>query len=224
MPIWDLLQRHKEGSLTYQEGVALFFQLWPSRKYLESFFTKEDAHSRKILNTALTQEYAKQAALILPAAQMPPPPPQSNGPAVASLGPQKRINAALLPAELQLQYARLSPIIREIAHLRGGLFVAPNKHQRYLLADKIIRLARQRRAIFNQIDAWQQTGKFIPEANFERAKKVPRGTNYEIEHQLQKLRTRRSKLKRNPARLAEFNAINEQIKALEKQRLIAPTP
>lgn len=215
MEIAGLLQQHKEGTLSYTDGVALFFELYPEkRSALESFFEVEDQHSRAKLHAGLDAKVTEFTNVTLPG--------KFEGHA-----PKRRINVDELPPELRKEYAGLSPLIRRISHLHARLFQcfpgSVGDKQRYDLACDIIKAVRQRRAIFNKIDNYLLTGR-LPDQDLPAPPRlvkpdVPAPRNYEVEHKLQQLRVKRSKLKKRlPHRQADYDAVVKRIAELSTKR------
>jgi hypothetical protein len=210
MVIWDELLRFKEGKLPYKDAVALFFLLNPATRGLKSFFAVEDRYSKKRLKDALLAKYAELEANRQ----------KSN---FTDYGQSKfrsnPINIELLPPELRLKYARLSPIIREIASLHSRLYNCSTDDQRYELAARIYLLVAERRDIFTRLDEFNATGKILQRLQINTLKaKQGFKKNFEVEYKLKILRTKRTKLKANPRRIEEYNQVVKEIQKLEKSR------
>lgn len=206
MEIWDKLLLHKEGKLSYSDGVALFFVIHPERRSLKAFFNKEDRYSRKKIKEALDAKFFE-----LEANQ------QQNK--FKSFGPSKHkdqpINVTILPAELRAEYARLSPIIREISSLHARLFNCSTNEQRFDLAKKIVHLVGDRRGIFTKIDAYMQSGTVLLPKKVESLRVDQAATkDFEIEYKLKLLRSRKVKLAKNPRRLDDYNKVVNEINQL----------
>lgn len=210
MVIWDELLRFKEGKLPYKDAVALFFLIHPDKRGLKSFFLVEDRYSRKRLKEALLVKYHELEQ-------------NRQNSNFVDYGHSKHkkepIRLELLPPELRLRYARLSPIIREIASLHARLFNCSTNEQRYELAARIYLLVSQRREIFTQLDQFNATGKILERLKNNTLKiKAGGQKNFEDEYKLKILRTTRSRLKKNPRRIDEYNQVVLQIQEIEKRR------
>lgn len=212
MEIFDLLKKHDKGELTYKESVALFFSIYPQKKSaLASFFEVEDSFALKKLNDGLNQKLIELETNT-----------QHNSfktflPSV--MAHQGRINVDVLPTQLREEYARLSPIIREIAHLHARLENALSNNHRYHLCKKIVDLTKERRSILNKVDEFNATGTYTEPIKVVKQKlDTSRPINYEVLNKIHLLRSRRSKLKNKPEKVAEYNRVVEEINALEAQR------
>lgn len=212
MLVWDLLVQHKEGSLSYKDGVALFLDLYPTKKTLLSFFETEDAISRKKLNALLMEKYQELAKNR-----------EENN--FQSFAPSKHknnpINLENLPAELRKEYAKLGPLIREISNLHARLFNCATSDLRKPIAFKIVELSAQRRGIFFKIDSYHETGKVIEAEKLEKVETPASAEkNYKLEYELKLLRSQKSKLKDKPNRIEEFNAVVKKINEILKKRYV----
>lgn len=213
MELLYLLQQHDQGSLSFEDSVALFFKCYPNKeKTLASFFDTEDEFSWKKLRTGLDDKMKELLA-------------NQNENKFKTITPsvhqEKPINLTTLPLELRQEYARLSPIIREIAQLHARLPLALNQKSRFDLAEKIVELTQERRAIFIKVDSFVQSGFYEkPIENKPEPVDASKLKNFQLEYDLKLLRSRRSKAKKNPARLEEFNALSKQIIELEAQRYV----
>jgi len=210
MDVWVCLVKYKNGTLSYKESVSLYFQLYPQSS-LRSFFEVEDRHSRKKLKEGLETKYKEFEANVSQ---------NSFKSFTASKNAKKAINLEALPEELRTEYARLSPIIREICSLHARLEYFPDDKTRYEAAKRIVELSAQRRMIFTRIDTFQETGTDPMRKIDSPAIKLPAKLekNYETEYQLKLLRSQRSKLKNNPRRIAEYQAVCKQITELLNKR------
>jgi hypothetical protein len=211
MDFWKLLCLHADGKLPYADGVRLYFYFNPGSPLTE-FFKKEDRYSRKKIKECLDAKFEAFSH-------------NKNTNEFKSFGVSKfkgKINLELLSEELRLEYARLSPIIRKMAALHARLYHCSNNAQRYEIALQIIELATERRFIFIRIDAYLSSG-VDPVKKQEIVlpkQKVELPKNYEAEYELKLLRANRSKLKSNPRRIHDYNAICERIEYLTKNRYV----
>lgn len=211
MEIWDLLQSHNRGTLSYADGVALFFRLWPQKEALRRFFLKEDKFSRQKLNAALNEKFLEISAT------------KSQNDFIKASVPvntQKPVLVDKLPIELRQEYALQGLRIREISSLHARLFNCSTDDQRLDLCRRIYHLTMERRATFNKVDAYESTGivPVVPVAP-ERVTLPPDAPKqFDVEYKLKLLRSRRSKLKNKPNRAAEYAAVVSEIIELEKKR------
>lgn len=208
MVVWDLLVKYKEGNLSYKESVALFFTIWPEKQHLKSVFEHQDAVSRKKLNTELLKKYQELAEH-----------QQKNDFKTFTQPAKAPIRLEMLPEELRTAYHRNVQITKEIAYLRGKLFALQTPEERYPIADRIVSLAAERTANYRQIDEFVEKGCYTKKEEIVHTRIDPTiPKNYQIEYELKLLRSRRTKLRSNPARLDEYNAVVKKINELEKQR------
>lgn len=212
MEIWDLLQKQKEGKLSYKDSVTLFFTLWPEKKSLKSFFAKEDLYSRRKLKKELGAKYDELYQI------------QEQNKFVdfaISKHRNNKIDVAKLPSDLRVEHAKLSPIIREISSLHARLYNCADDAQRYTLAYRICGLVRQRREIFNKIDEFTATGKVTKPLELPTIRVKPGiEKDYKVEYELKLLRSQRTKLAKNPRRLPELNEVIKKINELEGKRYV----
>lgn len=212
MEIWDLLKSHNQGTLSYQDGVALFFRLWPNKEALRPFFSKEDRFSRQRLNTALNEQFVAMQAMHKQ---------NAFGKFSVPVHKTKGLDVTKLPAELRTEYALQGNRIREISQLHARLFNCSTDDQRLDLCRKIYELTLERRGTFNHVDDYLATGSLpaavpVPE---ERPKLPPEAPKlFDVEYRLKLLRTQRSKLKSKPNRAAEYEKVCSEIVELEKKR------
>lgn len=212
MLIWDRLGLHKEGTLSFTDSVALFFEIYPQKQTaLKSFFAAEDQFSWKKLRAGLDAKFDEL---------------QANAKAsefkhFTQKHPKNEIKVELLPEHLRNEYAKLGPIIRRVSQLQARLKYAPTNADRFEIAKEIVELVGQRRAIFTMIDSFNQSGFYETPVV---AEKVPvdatKLRNYETEDKLRKLMSRRSKAKGKPEKLAEYNDIEKQIAELRATRYL----
>jgi len=211
MEVWDLLQKQKEGKLSYKDGVTLFFTLWPEKKKsLASFFTKEDVYSRRKLKKELGAKFDELQAI-----------QQQNNFVDFSISKNRNnpIDLSKLPTALRKEHARLGPIIREIASLHARLYNCSTDSQRYEYAWHIVELVAERRAIFTKIDEFNATGRVTEQLQHQNIRAVPNiEKDYKVEYELKLLRSQRTKLKKNPRRVHELNEVIKKIFELEKNR------
>ena len=211
MEIWPLLLLHAQGKLSYAQGVEIYHFCHPSSP-LKDFYKVEDRYSRRQLKTFLDQKYEalsknKQANTF-----------KSFGVSKYALS---KINLEILPEDLRIAHARLSPLIREISSLHSRLFNCTSDLQRYEVCLKMYPLIIERRLIFSRIDQYVLTGTDILKKTPDtvQVKKMPDlPMDYEVEYNLKKLRVQRSKLKKNPRRIEEYNQVCAQINELLSKR------
>jgi hypothetical protein len=212
MDFWKLLCLHADGKLPYADGVRLYFYFNPGSPLTE-FFKKEDRYSRKKIKECLDAKFEAFSH-------------NKSTNDFKSFGVSKfkgKINLELLSEELRLEYAKLSPIIRKMAALHARLYHCTNNEQRYAIAFEIIELAMERRFIFIRVDAYLSSGEdpvkkpvvVLPKQKIDLPK------NYEFEYELKLLRAQRSKIKNNPRRIHDYNAVCERIAFLTKNRYVS---
>lgn len=207
MAIWDLLCKHKEGSLSYQESVALFFEINP-KSTLRKFFEVNDAMSRKKLNAALDKKYQELRYNV-----------EQAGFKSYSVRVKGPINIEVLPEDLRKAYHRCVEITKSVAFLRGKLFSVLTNEERFSVAQRIVTLVAERTLNYRQIDEFVEKGTYTKPEEIKHTrvdKALPK--NFEIEYELKLLRTRRSKLKKKPSQIDTYNQVVKRINELEKKR------
>lgn len=213
MLLWDKLKQYQEGNLSYNEQVSLFFEFYPEkRSALESFFKNNDQFSRNRLNKGLQEKIQEQEAKQKE---------NSFKNFSRNADRKKKINVELLPDELRKEYNRLGPLIGEIAHSHARLYYCSTNEQRFEVAKVIIHKGRQMRAIWQQLDEFESTGKVSEVCTVVIEKVDPtRLKNFEAEHQLKLLRARRSKAKNDPSKKALLDSINKEIEHWNSKRYL----
>lgn len=202
--IQDWLQQGAD----YNAGVLLFEKFGSNETLLQLFRSGSTYFTRKKLHLELTTIY-KQA--IVPVAKIKE--------SVQTPAPiRQKINPELLPVELKTEYNKLGDLIRNIGHLHGKLTAVITDKERYKISDEIIALVEQRRAIFLRIDNYIATGKDTLKVEEKHALgESEELKKFRLKNELQLLRSSRSKLKKKPHRIADYNEVLEKIKVLEKE-------
>ena len=206
MEVLLLLEQFLNNKLSFKQGVKLYEQLGGSPVLLNLFKTEDD-FARKKLRTELQKRFnsLNNKTTVL-----------KSGPVKS---PKKRndINPDILPNHLKTEYLKLGPIIRQISFLHAKLEEKNNSTDRYKLAVEIIDLAKQRRTIYTRLDYFIDHNRDMP--GFELVKEAAdlKDTPYfEALHKLQLLRVRRTKLKKLPARIKDYEKVVDEIKILEE--------
>jgi hypothetical protein len=209
MQIWDLLNSHKKGELSYQDSVSLFFDLYPEKKRsLASLLEFENEMSRERINEGLETKFNE-----LQVNQKTNELKQF----VPSIHEQNKINLEILPAELRERHGKLSPIISKISMLNARLDLFKSDEDRYLAAKEAVELWQERQSIFDEIDDFMEPGKKKePEPITELKPDITK--NYKNEHELRLLRSQRTKLKEKTHRKADYDRVCARIAEIEKER------
>lgn len=203
--IKDWLQQPSD----YNAGVLLFEKYGSNKTLLALFKSGATFFTKKKLHLELTNIAKSNAAIIS-----------------TSISSKEKIKTTvrvkivpeLLPAHLKIEYNKLGDLIRQIGHLHGKLTVIDSDKQRGEIAFKIIDLVEQRRSIYTRLDNYVATGKDLLKVEekpviteSEELKK------FRLKNELQLLRSSRSKLKKKPHRVDDYNAVLEKIKVIQKQ-------
>lgn len=214
MELWNLLLEHKKGDLSYNDSVALFFQIYPEKEIsLKSFLETEDDHSWKRVKKGLDEKIHE-----LEVNQV-----QNKFRDVThSVYKDNPINPELLPLELRKEYSDDRPaLFRERSQLHARLELVKDQQKRYEMADRIVTLTAQIRAIHNKVDEFMASGKVLKKEIVKREPVDPtKLKNFEIENEIRLLMSRRSKAKDKPEKLEEFNELERQIKELRDKRYV----
>jgi len=132
-----------------------------------------------------------------------------------------KVDRDQLPAKLQKEFDLQGDRIRKISYLHAQLTLIDDQEERRLVAKKILRLAASRRASFQQIDHYQQTGADLVQKTMPPAPApVPEKNELErlrLEKEQRLLRTQRSKLKSNKKRIHDYNVTIDRLAEIDKQ-------
>jgi len=203
-----LIQQYLNGDLTYKQGVAIYQKHGDNAALKKLFLQGEDDYSIKKLYSELQAIETRLKA-------------NNTNNAFKSFTESKlkgKVNVEILPAHLRDLYHKRIQLIREIALLHSRLPLYPNDTERLAAASKIVDLTEERRIIFTRCDYFMEHGKDHPAyALVEVEPPVTEGISYfEAQYKLKLLRSRKSKLEKNPKRLDDFNQLLEDIKIYKK--------
>lgn len=201
------IEEYLSGNRSFLQAVEIYAQYGENSALKTLFSLGEDSYSRKKLKEELRR--------ILESRKI-----QKQEFEVYSKPKQKgSINVDALPPHLKTEYYKLAPLIREIAATNPTLVHLKTDKARYESAARIIELVDQRRAIFIRLDYFQEHGKDHPFY----ATPVPEQQTishemsyYEAQYKLKLARSLRSKLAKNPKRIADWEKTNIEIKHLEE--------
>lgn len=208
--ILDKINAYQSGEYTWGQSIELLNELFPEKKKLISILFKVDDHfSRSKIEEWVSSKNAELLSNIQAA--------NFN----TSLPPKAKINLELLPADLRNEYLKQNARIREISSLHARLYNCSTNSHRLELSKRIISLVSERQSVFDRVDAFMASGNDIKPEEFKNQRAIPGiEKNYEVEYKLKLLRTRRTKLAKNPARITELNQVIKQIKELESNRYV----
>ncbi len=123
-----------------------------------------------------------------------------------------------LPEDLRLDYFKLSPYIREIAHHHSQLKIVVTDEERLTRALRIHELTGLRRSIFTRCDYFMEHGYELPVPSAKKeVTQKPQDSKEILEAKAELIlkRSMRSKLKKNPRRLKDYVATCERIDQLQ---------
>lgn len=199
------INQYLKGKLSFNQGVELYKQAGASAFILQILKTEDDyAHDK------LRSELQKHFDRLNSVETKPKKHPAGNL-------IRQQINPESLPTHLRAEYNKLGNIIRNISFLHAKLEEKNSNGERYKLAAQIIELVTERRIIYSRCDYYVANGRDLPQ--FENNKTevdLQKLTKFEALHKIQLLRVQRTKLKKLPARVNDYNKVCSQIKVLEK--------
>lgn len=204
MELLHSISQYLKGKLSFEQGVELYKQAGASPFILQLLKTEDDYAESK-LRAELQKHFDRLNNVQLPVSKK------------SENKKHKPINPDALPTHLRAEYNKLGNIIRKISFNHAKLEERNSTEERYKLAVEIINLVTERRTIYARCDYYILNGRDLPQ--FENAKtevdlmKLPK---YEALHKLQLLRVQRTKLKKLPARVNDYNKVCADIKTLEK--------
>ncbi|MES2590894.1 MAG: hypothetical protein V4608_03330 [Bacteroidota bacterium] len=191
-----------EKGRNYADGVA-FYSIHGTNKTLKSLFATGDT---KYTRQKLSEEIAKIPVLHKETGNRAKP----------------KIIRDKLPPILQTEYDKLQGLIAKMSFKHAQLELVHTDDQRHALSKEILSLGDQRRSIFMRIDHYLANGKDLVQEAV--VKKEPEGKNLlvlQLQDELRKLRSQRSKLKTNKKRVADYNAVLTSIADIERRLMDA---
>lgn len=208
MEILVLIDRYLKGDLDYNQGVSLYKKAGDNAALKKMFSSGEDDYSIK----KLKQELQKIADKLKAAAAT------TSFKSFTESKLKGKVKVEILPTHLRELYHKRISLIRETALLHNRLPLYANDAERKVAADRIIELVEERRSILIRCDYFMEHGQDHPSyIIIEKPEVVSTNVNYyEAQYKLKLLRSRKSKLKDNVARHADFVNVCEQIVNLEK--------
>jgi len=207
MEISKKIEMFLQNPSNYKDGLSLFKQVRPKSPLLRLFQNEDDFSRSKLINEL-------QVIFNL----FPKP---KKEPAFKSYTKSKlagSINPEQLPEDLRLEYYKLSPYIREIAHHHSQLKIVLSDQERFGRAARIHELVGLRRGIFTKCDYFMEHGVEMPVPDAKQAVTVKQSDSKEILEAKAELilkRSRRSKLKNNPRRLQDYIEVCKRIDELK---------
>jgi hypothetical protein len=195
-----------ESGKEYHPGVSYFNANCKDEVLQKLFSLGENSFSKKKLEEELKRLSEHKEPISLPSGF------------VSHTIPKKKIVVENLPADLQTEYMKLGPIIREISYLNSRLDVILNEEDRKICAHRIVELSHERRGIYNRLDDYQENGRTEPPKEATLA--------VDAEKELKRLRlindrkliaSKRSKCKNKPNQIEKFTKLNAEIAAIDEQ-------
>lgn len=123
-----------------------------------------------------------------------------------------------LPPHLQTEYDRLGELIRKMSYLHPQLSVVKSKIDRANISAEILSYAEARRVIFNRLDHFAETGQDLLQVNEKASESEKKEASpLEQKEELLRLKVQRSKLKKKPNRVNDYNIVVTRIAELEKE-------
>lgn len=222
------IEQYISGNLSFAEGVKIFNKVSTNYALKQVFALGDDEYSREKLRSEFQKMLSayKLANTVIEAAVEVATSFEASPSIFLSHTVSKKkgsINVSKLPVHLQVEYYKLSPIIREMASLHAKLPLYQKDEERFVAAKRIIELSKARRKIFNRLDYFEENGTdhpfyIKPKAAVKEIAQVK--TSYaEAQYQLNLLRAQRSKLKKKPDRYLD---LQEVIKKIEYYTTIKP--
>lgn len=200
------IEQYLIGNLTYTQGAELYKKYGTNKTLKNLFASGEDDYSCKKLKTELqlildNRKQIKETSIF-----------------TTHTVSKKRatINVEALPPHLKAEYYKLSPIIREIAATNPTLIHLKTNEARYDSAKRILELVEKRKAIFVRLEYYQENGKDHPfyEPIITEVKPIGPVSFFEAHYHLKLLRSQKSKLKKKPNRLGDYEKVCNEINAM----------
>lgn len=207
MEILVLIKKYLDGNLPYLAGVKIY-QERGSSSTLKTLFRTEDDFSRKKLRSELQAIYNSL--------QVSSPEPETGYTSYSVSKKKGTIRVEILPEYLKVEYFKLSPIIREAAHLHSKLPLFQTNDERLETVREIIKLIRKRRQIFARCDHFMETGQDQIATVTEVSETMEKISFPQAMNKIRLLRSQRSKLKNKPHRQEDYKIVCKQIESLEK--------
>lgn len=129
-----------------------------------------------------------------------------------------KINREKLPPYLQTEYDKLTDLIGIMSYKHAQLEIVRYEEERFMLAADILAAATQRRAIFTRIDHFLETGEDLKAiAVVKPPAKEKELLVLQLRDELLRLRSQRSKLKKNLKRIEDYNKVLTRIAEIERR-------
>lgn len=193
----------------FAEGVAFYKKFGNSNTLKKLFATGESAFAKE----KLCAELAKIKVKTPISAKT-----QTTDDAPVVSYKKQKIDRAALPPHLQKEFDKLHELIGTMAHKHAQLEMVPTNADRYVLAKEINEAADKRQNIFNRIDHWLEKGTdLVPTAEKKKVQEAKKLRELELLNELRLLRSQRSRLKKNPKRVKDYNDVCEEIDVKTKE-------
>lgn len=139
--------------------------------------------------------------------------------------PNKRVDSRNFPDSLKSEYIKLGPLIARMRFLHSRLDIIQNDDDRCTAALEIVSCSEKRREIFNKIDYFQEHGKIMPVAQntITEEKEILASEDesgelkkLRLERELTLLRSRKSKLVKQPHNQSKLNGVITRMAEIKK--------
>jgi hypothetical protein len=210
------IEQYLSGKLPYKDGVKLYLDYGTNSILKNMFSTGEDDYCKKKLKTELDLILQKRKLQIISETKI-----SNEQPTYQIFTESKKkgsINVEKLPPHLKTEYYKLAPIIREIAATNPTLIHLKTKEARFESAGRILDLVEKRKAIFVRLEYFQEHGEDHPyyKPLIEEIEVNNRISYYEAQYKLKILRSQKTRLKKKPARLKDYEKVCIEIDEMLK--------